>query len=38
MLSTRVNAAEYKAVETAAKAAGKEISEWARGVMLGAAH
>lgn len=37
MIRSRVTPAEHKAIEIAAKSCGKDISEWARFVMLSAA-
>ena len=37
MIRARVSQAEYKLVEGASKADGKELSEWVRTVLIGAA-
>jgi hypothetical protein len=34
MIRARVTPSEYRAVEEAAKATGKDVSEWAREIML----
>jgi len=38
MIRARVTKAEYEAIESTARASGKDISEWARQTLLQATH